>query len=135
MGTTAWRRLTSAFGLLALASAGGCGTPLPPTYPVTGKVVLRGGQPVPGGAVHLKSNSDPTLTVTGAIGEDGTFALQTLRGKTLTPGAPEGAYVVTVLPPAAPDQRLAMPPYVMPKPFEVRAGDNHLEITVDPPHP
>jgi hypothetical protein len=133
MRTVAARLGVAGLGLLVLAGPGCRRADLPRTYPVTGTVAFPDGSPVKGGAVHFRSETDPSLTVTGAIKEDGTFALETVKDTAKAPGAPEGSYTVTVLPPAGKDQRLAMPPAVLPQPCRVQPGDNHFDLRVPPP--
>lgn len=59
--------------LLALA---GCGPGMPPTHPVSGKVVFTDGAPVTSGVVEFESLDQP-FNARGAIGPDGSFRLQT----------------------------------------------------------
>ena len=61
----------------------GCGSSdtAPKLYPVTGSVAYKGGTPLTGGTVQFAPTNDTAYSVTGAIGDDGTFTLYTLRGK------------------------------------------------------
>ncbi len=122
---------------LALVLAAGCGkSDMPRVYPVTGSVAFKDGRPLPGGAVQFKSLTDPSLTVAGNVKQDGTFTLLTLRDKEKVPGAPEGSYTVTVLPPIGEDHRPLMPPVELPRPYQVEAKeDNRFDIRIDRPTP
>ncbi|HXD85262.1 MAG TPA: hypothetical protein VN641_02130 [Urbifossiella sp.] len=84
------------FGFVWLALCGllaGCGDGGPKLYPVTGKVTV-GGKPLTSGTVVYnpeKSNSFTGICV-GELNGEGVYTLNT-RGK---PGAPAGAYKVTI---------------------------------------
>jgi hypothetical protein len=91
-----------------LAAAVGCGgqaSTMPPTYSATGSVHYKGGTPVAGGAILFIPLTDNTLSVSGEIGDEGSFTLYTVKGSEKTKGAPEGAYRVTVQPPILADHR------------------------------
>jgi hypothetical protein len=95
-------------GLLALSTTllavvvGGCSaktsTPSPvPTFPVAGKVTLKG-QPVANARIRLHaiagSSAVPIQAMPrGMSGEDGSFSLSTFK---TNDGAPEGDYLVTI---------------------------------------
>jgi hypothetical protein len=113
---------------LALAGCGG-GADLPKTYPVTGSVV-RGGRPVPGGALQFTAAGDNAVTVAGEVGPDGAFTLQTLKGVTKAAGAPAGEYRVTYVFPAGADQRTP-PPVTLPRPYKVGPQENRLTLDLD----
>lgn len=63
-------------------------------YPVRGKVLDRGGQPLRGGHIYLVS-SEGALTPEGPIGPDGTFSVATANSGE---GAPVGDYKVRIEP-------------------------------------
>ena len=71
---------------LVLLAGAGCGTPVKgPDFldlnPVKG-VVKRGGQPVRGGSVRFTPDpSQADFVVNSVVGDDGTFALSTVRTK------------------------------------------------------
>ncbi len=118
---------------LVLGAAGcGSGDSLPKTYPVTGSVADKGGKSLVGGSVQFTPVSDSSLSVSGAIEADGTFALHTIKGKEKLSGAPEGEYKVTILPPISSDQRAVLP-MELPKPYRVEAKDNQFKIEVSIP--
>ena len=132
------RRLAARGMLLLLVAlglcpgCGGSGTPLPPTYPVTGSVTFRGGKPVTGGAVQFAPISDSSYTVSGDLKDDGSFTLSTFRGNDRVAGAPAGEYRVTVLLPLPADQK-AVPGVVLPKNYKVEAKDNTFTLEISAP--
>jgi hypothetical protein len=131
---TVVHRAAVAAGLL-LCAVGCQKTTLPKTYPAAGSVKFKDGRPLTGGIVQFQS-ADRSLTVSGTIGADGTFSLQTLKETTQVPGAPEGSYTVTVLPPVASDRRLPFQPVTLPQPYKVEAGPkNEFAIEIDTPPP
>ena len=96
---------------------------------MTGSVV-RGGKPVSGGALQFTGAGDNPVTVTGEVGPDGAFTLQTLKGVTKGAGAPAGDYRVTDLFPAGAGQRTP-PPVPLPRPYKVEARENRLTLDLD----
>jgi hypothetical protein len=77
----------------------GCGTDLPKTYPVSGKVALAGDvQKLVGHHVEAVLDTDPVVRASGVIGPDGSFTLETLHAGTILKGAREGTYRVRILP-------------------------------------
>jgi hypothetical protein len=126
-----WIRLALA-SILALGA--GCGkSDMPPTYPVTGTVTFRDGEPIRGGLVVFRSLAEDGVSVSGVVGEEGSFALQTLKGKEKAAGAPEGSYRVSFMPPQGEDQRAMMPPVELPLPHQVEPKENHFDLKVDRP--
>ena len=99
------------------------------SYPVTGSVV-RGGKPVAGGVLQFTGAADNTVTVTGEVGPDGAFTLQTLKGVTKAAGAPAGDYRVTYIFPAGADQRTP-PPVTLRQPYKVEPQENRLTFDLD----
>jgi hypothetical protein len=81
---------------MALAGVVGCGSGLPKTYPVKGKVVFKGDKPVTDGRIQFQSTADPQIKALGDIDKDGSFSLTTYVGKKNVPGAPAGAYHVVI---------------------------------------
>jgi hypothetical protein len=113
--------------LVALLLAAGCGkdtAPLPQTYPVNGKLVVKGGPALTGGTVEFQSQTEPSLMIRGEIKPDATFTLttRTVAGKEV-PGAPEGRYRVTVFPPMTQDQTVG--PIQVEEVYAVKAQDNN----------
>lgn len=121
---------------VSLLFALGCGSSagLPKTYPANGTVVYKGGQPMKGGSVQFTSTQDPGLQVIGAIGDDGTFALTTIRDQARADGAPEGEYRVTVLPPLQGEHK-GLPPIMLPQTYKVGTTDNQFKIQLNVPPP
>jgi len=125
---------------LALATLAGCGHK---TYPVTGRVAFKDGRPLAGGMVVF-SPVDPESHVgaRGYVGADGTFELSSARPGD---GSLAGKYRVLIRPPLqghGEDDPLRKVPLIDLKytrfetsglEFEVKPGENHLEITVEPP--
>lgn len=134
------RRSTPRGVSLALAAASlagiihaGCGgsdrTPLPKTYPVSGKVFYKGGQPLPGGVIQFQSNSDPTLTTKGDIGPDGTFELVTLLNNEQLHGATEGQFHVTVIPRMSENKPTEI--FQLSRVYTVKAEENSFSIKLE----
>lgn len=105
------------------------GPPLPDTFPVSGSVMHKGGQPLGGGQIIFRLTDDPTLVATGVIGPDGTFSLQTFRDNRKVPGAVAGAHRVTVMPPMGEDQSVMA--VELPEPYKVEAAPNEFRIVID----
>jgi hypothetical protein len=120
-------------GLLAWPIAAGCGTSggtLPPTtYPVSGKVFYKGGEPVSGGVIQFQSESDPSLTHLGDIGPDGTFELITLFQNERLHGTTVGHYHVTVIPRMSANK--PVPILQLPRSYTVAAEDNFFSIELE----
>jgi hypothetical protein len=108
---------------LALAGIAGCGAGVK-TYPVKGKVVFKGGKPVPDGRVQFQSTDDPKVRALGDIGADGSFSLTTYVGGKNVAGAVAGSHTVTV--------ELERPAAVvaLPKPLIVKPEDNDFPIEI-----
>lgn len=101
-------------GVLAVAvGLAGCGSPVEPLTPFTGTVTLAG-KPVAGGVVILHADATKGNTTKheprGEIRPDGQFEVST-AGR---PGAPAGAYKVTVIVPGAAPKSAAKNPYARP---------------------
>lgn len=117
--------------LVAAASLSACGRssePLPQTYPVKGTVVDEQGAPVGGASVRFQSRSDITFTVSATTGDDGAFALKTMRGGRSADGAPEGQYRVTVTPPDTGDQMTV--PTTFKEPYTVAPGGSDFTLRI-----
>jgi hypothetical protein len=92
------RTLTVSVGVALLCIVGCSKRPLlPETYPVQGRVVFQGGQPVRGGSVWFRPQNDPNVTTRGEIKHDGTFTLHSSRAGGHSPGAIAGPHRVTVV--------------------------------------
>jgi hypothetical protein len=128
-------------GAAFLVTAGCNNTPaLPKTFPVTGTVAYQGGQLMKGGSIQLKSAADPDLRVVGAIKDDGTFTLRTIKDSATGAGVPDGEYSVIVQPPAIADTRGGVQgkgaePISLTEKIKVEAKANTLNIVVPNPHP
>jgi hypothetical protein len=127
--------------LLALAAAilcslAGCGPSLPPTYPVKGKAVMKGGKPFnlrDGSMITFQLASDKTVVAEGVIQKDGTFTLTTkMFGKT-KPGAAEGEHNVFVVEGPPPGEALSpvYVPIIVSKTFKVVPGNNEFTVEVE----
>lgn len=116
--------LLSSLCLVVPVGCSGSGD-LPKTYPVTGKVVAKGGTPVAGGMVRFESD-DKNVAVSGDIQEDGSFTLRTqsLKGKGTASGAPEGNYQVTIQFPYPANGR-PIPAVILPGPYKVEPKDEN----------
>ena len=121
--------------LLGLVVSPGCSNSpsvtLPTTFPVTGKVVTRTGQPVTEGVVQFHSKTDSSITAIGEIGPDGSFSLNTRVDNYELPGTIEGPHEVTVIPAMSEDQMEI--PVVLPEPCTV--GPSNNEFTLEIPGP
>ena len=130
------RELAVVLGLAVLA---GCTDSkpkgdLPALHPAKGTVV-RGGQPVNGGAVKFHPDPEDLDLVVGAeVMADGSFELQTAHAQSQKkgPGAPAGTYRVTYFPPQG-DQTQGGPstaPVEVPQKQTIQAGANDLTVEV-----
>jgi hypothetical protein len=115
--------------LVATGCGGSGGIAAPKTYPVRGKVVYKGDQPLSGGVIQFQSKSDPSLTRMGDIESDGTFSLATLFQNERLEGTPEGQYHVTVIPRMSDNK--PVPIYQLPGVHTVKAEDNYFTIELD----
>jgi hypothetical protein len=129
----ALRRLIPLALVLTLLTACGTGRPRippPPTYPVSGKVVSRSGQPITNGSIGFQSKNNIEWSANGEIQPDGSFSLTTLVDGQKVPGAAEGEHEVTYYPLMSEAQTEV--PVTLPKPITVEAKqDNQITITVD----
>jgi hypothetical protein len=133
--------------LLLAACLTGCGKsakPLPPTYPVHGKVTYKDGTVVHDGFVQFQPAANAWVTTTGAIQRDGTYRPATTCNRLHAEGAVAGPNRVTVVIPFAtgrsgqkPVAAMSHPsePYVFPKPYNIEPRDNELNLVVDLPPP
>lgn len=120
--------------VLAFWILGGCGPSekLPKTYPVKGKVVLKGGnvRQLVGGYVRLELVSDPKVTAVGEIEEDGTFALGSFLDGKAVGGVLPGAYRARVELPADEESGRSAKGIIDPR-FQ-SFDKSGLKYTVDP---
>ena len=100
MGKRQMRGIEMPVALVAIVSllAAGCSkrSTLPETYPVRGKVVFQGGQPVRGGSVQFRPQEDARVSANGEIHPDGTFTLYSFAAGGHSSGAIAGPHRVTV---------------------------------------
>jgi hypothetical protein len=120
--------------VLVLAALAGCavsGPEPPPTYPVSGTVYWKKGEPVRGGTIEFKMIPPSAIYTTNTeIRQDGTFTLRTLAGNKKIDGAPEGKYQVTVIP--ASDDQTKIRQFELPDTYTVKAdGENKFVISLD----
>jgi hypothetical protein len=122
--------------VVLVAGAAGCSSArVPKGYPVSGKVVYKGGRPATQlrkGFVHVVAAADPSLSVAATIEDDATFYLAAVvHGKDIG-GLPAGEYQARVMPPKGHDgnpiRGLLDPRYEKVETsglrFSVVAGDN-----------
>jgi hypothetical protein len=129
--------------MLSLLAAVGCtSSSLPKTYPVKGSVLYRGGQPMKGGMIQFTPAEQSAVRVSGAIGEDGTFSLFTIKDTAKVAGAPPGEYHVDVLPPLSgqpkgqePAGHVAAMPIPLPGAYKVESKDNRIDVQLPTPPP
>lgn len=126
------RPLAGVLLALSFCLSAGCpsgGKKLPAVYPVEGKVVYKGGQPLTGGSVSFQSQTDSSFAASGEIQPDGSFTLWTFADKERVKGAPPGKYNVTVMPAMGSDHSIQ--PIAVAKPIEVEAKENRFAIALD----
>jgi hypothetical protein len=130
------RKLAQA-GMLVLGTAliltgnAGCGSGIPQTYSVKGKVLWKGGKPVEDGRIEFQSMSDPSLRATGEIDSDGSFTLTTHKDGKTRQGAIEGQHKVIVEPDVGDDEPAIV--IVLPKPYTVEVRENDFKIEIEKP--
>jgi len=111
---------------LLFAGLPGCGSGIPKTYPVKGRVVWKGGKPVTYGRIEFQSVSQPTLTAVGRIESDGAFSLTTHKDGKTRPGAVAGQHRVLVEPAVGDSVGF------LPDPYTVEPRENDLTIEITP---
>jgi len=91
-------------GAFAIAGCGGA-----KTFPVTGKVMLKGGKPLAGALVEFETTQadGKRVTARGETQEDGSYTLETPE---LGAGAVAGDHKVIVSPPSYPPGNFEGPP-------------------------
>src|SRR5262245_17379831 len=125
-------RLLFALAAVSLALGAGCRSdPAVKTYPATGRVVVKGGGSLAGGVVEFQSLTDSGRMTSGKVEKDGSFTLSTLIDGKRVPGAVEGPYRVTVIPPMGEDQTAE--PISLPQTRTVEARDNSFTLEVERP--
>jgi hypothetical protein len=112
---------------IVLVGIVGCGSGMPKTYPVKGKVVFKGGKPVTDGRIQFQRPADAQIKALGDIDQDGSFSLTTYVGAKKVPGAPVGPYSVVV--------ELERPTKVvaLPSTFTVEPRENDFTIAIERP--
>jgi hypothetical protein len=126
------------FGLLAFVALAfsGCSASVPPTTPVTGKVVFKNGKPLPQATVQfVPAAGTDGHGAQGTTDATGSFALTTNFGAhSIQDGAVVGKYKVVVIPyphGAKIDVKYASPVYT---PLQVdvpEGGVSDLKLVVD----
>jgi hypothetical protein len=118
------------FVAAGLLVAAGCQrqpvTPPPTTFPVTGKLLTKGGQPVTEGAIQfVQRGAVATKRANGKLGPDGTFELAVMDAEgNKYPGAEEGIYEVIYLPVMSEAQSEV--PVTLPKKVTVKPNEPNL---------
>ncbi|HEY1375237.1 MAG TPA: hypothetical protein VGF55_00495 [Gemmataceae bacterium] len=124
------RTLAAALGVALLLA--GCSSNRSAAPAVAGKVVHKKGDvgKLAGGHVRLKSETDPSLAVSGSIEDDGSFTLGAYSaGKALTE-IPAGQYKVRVDPPKDDDGN---PKRGLIQPRYQDFNKSGLKVTIPPP--
>ena len=116
--------------ILTAAGAVGCGSAIPPTYPIKGRASYRNGQPVSKGTIEFQSQENSAVRAAGEIGSDGTFSVRTFLEAHEAAGAVAGPHRVIVEPA---NLRPGEPPIVLPEPIIVEPRENVIELRVDRP--
>jgi hypothetical protein len=114
----------------ALLVVVGCGSGIPTTYAVKGKVVWKGGKPVDDGRIEFQSLSHDNLRAVGEIEKDGSFTLTTHRDGRTRPGAVAGEHRVLIEPDMDDEPALVV---ILPTPYSVEPRENEFEIVIDRP--
>jgi hypothetical protein len=109
----------------------GCGSGLPATFAVKGKVVWKGGKPVEDGRIEFQSLSHADLKAVGEIEQDGSFTLTTHKDGRTRQGAVAGEHRVLVEPDVGDDERPLL--IVLPKPHVVEPRANDIQIVIEKP--
>ena len=83
---------------VAVLALSGCDDQ-PKTYPVSGKLVVAGGdvKQLAGHYVEIVKEGDPNTRAAGPIGPDGAFSLETLHAGVVLKGVLEGRYQARIL--------------------------------------
>jgi hypothetical protein len=120
-------------GILGTALIGvwvsGCGSGIPTTYAVKGKVVWKGGKPVEDGRIEFQSLSNANLKAVGEIESDGSFTLTTHKDGRTRQGAVEGEHRVLVEPDVGDGEPALL--IVLPKPYTVEPRENNFHIEIE----
>jgi hypothetical protein len=117
------------FALTLVACTPNHGEPVPETQKVEGKVTYKDGRSfTEGGAIEFRHAEKEGVFARGDIDKSGTFKLHTMTAQKKVPGAVEGTYTITIIPPAA-DQNIKL--IELKKKYNVTKGDNNLTVVVD----
>ncbi len=124
------RILVLAFVAALAVSAAACRhkrevTP-PYTYPVSGKLVSASGK-IPAGYRVTFEPEDSERAASGLIAPDGAFTLETLYMGVKCPGAAEGEYTVTIIPPMSMANASVV---VLPKKVKIEPRENKLTVPI-----
>jgi len=120
---------------LALAAPAGCGPRWPKTYPVKGKLTVKGGKLAKGSTIMFQSSSlnkedGSPVSADGVIQDDGTFTVETKMFGKSRPGAVEGEHTVMISEPnpMGRDGQFAFMPIIVQQKAKVEPKDNDLAI-------
>ena len=112
--------------VICLAMYCGCSQPkvtLPETFPVTGAVIDKAGQPMTTGTVQFVSATDQDIQALGEVQTDGSFSLTTFFKAGSKSGAVPGPHEVTYLPGGR-----DINPYYFETTYEVEPDQNHFDL-------
>lgn len=114
---------------VSLSIVVGCGPKIPKCYPVSGKVMWKGGKSFKAGTITFLHKAEPEIIAIGEIGADGSFTVSTKMFGQSKDGAPEGEYTVMVEDPAknvAPDGQMQIKPILaMNSSYKVEAKESN----------
>src|SRR5947209_17999248 len=129
----------------AILGLSGCADKLPPVFPVTGTIVLKGGKgdvrKLKDMTLQLQSVTDPDEMPGATIQTDGSFTLYCMRGRKVVPGVKEGKYRARIListgdyNPEHPPTKLIPKRYLSfntsPLEYTVAPGENQITVEIE----
>jgi hypothetical protein len=134
----------AAAGTAAALGLSGCADKLPPVFPVTGTVVLKGKGDVrrlKDMTLQFQSLTDPEEMPGATIQADGSFTLYCMRGTKVVPGVKEGKYRARIMistndyNPDHPPTKLIPQRYLSfktsPLEYAVTPAENHITVEIE----
>jgi hypothetical protein len=112
----------------AVAGLAGCGPSIPKTYPVKGKVVLKGGKLTAGTHIIFESKGNSEIRADGTVQDDGSFTVATKMYGKQKDGAVEGEHRVMIIEPKGTTGFVKSRMITASKPVKVEPRDNDLTI-------